>query len=315
MQDNSIAYEKREQQPLSLDSGKGQALTENSKVVLESGISTPQSGRKDESIELASFEVDKNRYGILRRLLRRSNEGKPIDTSPPPDGGVRAWATVALCHMALFTTFGFVQSYGVLQTHYVSALDLPASTVSWIGSLSACLMLVMATFSGRLTDAGYFHQTLAVGTFLQLLGYFTAASAKTYWQLLLSHGVCIGLGDGLVFCPCMSIVGTYFSKHRSLALAICSIGNSVGGLVFAAILQNMIPAVGFPWAMRTCAFIVMASVVPANLILRPRVLKSQDAPLVELRAFTELTYCLFALGMFFTFLGMWVPVFYVSDNL
>jgi hypothetical protein len=52
--------------------------------------------------------------------------------------------------------------------------------------------------------------------------------------------------------------------------------------------------------------------IPANLILRPRNLKKEEAPIVELQAFTELTYCLFAAGMFFTFLGMWVPVFYVS---
>jgi hypothetical protein len=58
----------------------------------------------------------------------------------------------------------------------------------------------------------------------------------------------------------MSVVGTYFSKRRSLALAICAIGNSVGGLVFAAILQNMIPSVGFGWAIRTCGFLVMVSV-------------------------------------------------------
>ncbi|KAF8866460.1 MFS general substrate transporter [Acephala macrosclerotiorum] len=313
MHDNSIVYSKREQQLRSVDAEKGLNLTENSKIINESGASTSRSDREGESHELASLEAEKERNGVLRRLLNRFNEGRPIDTCPPPDGGVRAWVTVVLCHMALFTTFGFVQSYGVLQTHYVSALDLPASTAAWIGSLSACLMMVMATFSGRLTDAGYFHQTLAVGTFLQLLGYFTTAVAKTYWQLLLSHGLCIGLGGGLVFCPCMSIVGTYFSKHRSLALAICAIGNSVGGLAFAAVLRNMIPSVGFPWAMRTCGFIVMASMVPANLILKPRVLKSQDAPLVEWKAFTELTYCLFALGMFFTFLGMWVPVFYLGS--
>lgn len=243
-----------EETGLSSDVGKG--LTE--KIIrspIESRISTPQS---DDIESIGSREgQEKVGHGIFHRLLQRSNTGQPIDTSPPPDGGLRAWATVVLCHFALFTTFGWTQAYGVLQTHYMSALNLPSSSTSWIGSLSACLMLVMSTVSGRLTDAGYFHQTLFIGTCLQILGFFATSVADTYWQLMLSHGVCIGLGGGLVFCPAMSIVGTYFAKKRSLALAICAIGNSVGGLVFAAILQNMIPSVGFGWAMRTCGFLGM----------------------------------------------------------
>ncbi|KAE8452210.1 hypothetical protein EG329_001677 [Mollisiaceae sp. DMI_Dod_QoI] len=310
MHDNNLnQIEKEARASLALDVEK--RLTEKVNSFTDDGISTPLSNQ-----DAGSLEVGKTKHGMswtFRRLLQRSNTGKPIDTSPPPDGGVRAWVTVFLCHMALFTTFGFVQSYGVLQSYYVLALDLPSSTTSWIGSLSACIMMVMSTFSGRLTDAGYFHQTLAMGTCLQLLGYFAASASKTYWQLLLSHGVCIGLGGGLVFCPVVSLVGTYFSRRRTLALAICAIGNSVGGLVFAAILQNMIPSVGFAWAMRTCGFIVMASIVPANLILRPRSLERKKAPLVEWNAFTELTYCLFALGMFFSFLGMWVPVFFLGS--
>jgi MFS family permease len=214
--------------------------------------------------------------------------------------------------MAGFNTFGFVNAYGVLQTYYVSRFHLSPSTTSWIGSLTAFLMFFVSTFSGRLTDAGYFHQTLLLGTVLQLLGFFGASFARTYWQVLLAHGVCIGVGGGLIFIPCLSLVGTYFSKRRSLALAICAVGNSLGGLVFAAILQQLLPKLGYGWAMRVCAFVIMATLVPANFLLKPRSIKRVKAPLIELSAFGEPIYACFSAGMFFSMLGMFVPVFYVS---
>lgn len=173
-------------------------------------------------------------------------------------------------------------------------------------------MLVIGAFSGRLSDAGYFHQLLFLGTALQILGYFTAAISTTYWQILLSHGVCLGIAGGLVFVPTMSIAGTYFSKKRPFALAIVALGNSVGGLVFAAILQNVLPSLGYAWAMRICGFVVMATSIPANYVLKPMKLRRAKGPIIEWGAFKELEYSLFCTAMFLTFMGMWVPVFYVS---
>lgn len=248
----------------------------------------------------------------LNWLLRKSNEGVEIDRAPPPDGGLLAWTIVALATSVGFNTFGFLNACGVLQTHYTETLNLPPSSISWIGSIQAFLQLFMSAFSGRLTDAGYFHQILFIGTAIQLAGVFAAASATTYWQILLSHGVCVGLGGGLILCPSFSLVGTYFAKRRALALSICAIGNSAGGLVFAAILQNMIARAGFAWAMRTCGFVMASTLIPANFLLRPRAIERRPAALFEWSAFGEPAYGLFAAGMFLSFVGQWVPVFYVS---
>jgi hypothetical protein len=52
--------------------------------------------------------------------------------------------------------------------------------------------------------------------------------------------------------------------------------------------------------------------IPANFLLKPRQIKRVKAPLIEWSAFGEPIYACFAAGMFFSMLGMWVPVFYVS---
>jgi MFS family permease len=302
-------------EPHSADVEKGLA----SKNVSEpcTGTTTPLSQTQTTALEIEQNHRSHSKsinlpLTVWKWVTRKSNSLSDIDTNPPPDGGLEAWTITIMAHMAGFNTFGFVNAYGVLQTYYVSHFDLPPSTVSWIGSLSAFLMFFISTFSGRLTDAGYFHQTILLGTVLQLLGFFAASFAKTYWQVLLAHGVCIGVGGGLIFIPAISLVGTYFTKRRSLALAICAVGNSFGGLIFSAVLQSLLPKLGYGWAMRVCGFVIMGSMIPANFLLKPRRIKRNRAPLIEWNAFKEPIYACFSAGMFFCMVGMWIPVFYVS---
>ncbi|KAK0126232.1 hypothetical protein ONS95_007846 [Cadophora gregata] len=305
-----------------IDSEKGLVGEEN--VAIQgsdnSGAAAPLSISDHETSELDNERNQGTSKGLVfgscakfLGLAFKKSHLEPLNNDQPPDGGIKAWTVVFFAHQTGFNTFGFLNAYGVLQNHYVAALHLPPSTISWIGSLNAFLMLVLGAFSGRLSDAGYFHQLLFLGTSLQIIGFFTAAISTTYWQILLSHSLCLGIGGGLIFVPTMSIAGTYFSKKRPFALAIVALGNSVGGLVFAAILQNVLPSLGYSWAMRICGFVVMATSLPANFVLKPMKLRRAKGPIIELGAFKELEYSLFCTAMFLTFMGMWVPVFYLGS--
>jgi len=84
--------------------------------------------------------------------LRTNNS----DTRPPPDGGCAAWFQCGLCHLAIFNTWGYINSYGIFQTYYSTTLGLPPATISWIGSLQIFLLFFIGTWSGRATDAGKF---------------------------------------------------------------------------------------------------------------------------------------------------------------
>lgn len=269
-------------------------------------LNKPQTGKKGRAL------VSVLASQLWRLVTQRSNANLPIDTNPPPDGGVKPWSIVATCHIIGFNTWGFLNCFGVLQSFYVTALNLPPSDISWIGSIQAFFLFFVSAFSGRLSDAGYFHQTLFVGIALQILGVFSASFAKTYWQLLLSQGVCVGIGGGLIYVPALSLVGTYFSKRQSLALSLCAIGNSLGGLVYAAVLQQTLPRFGLGWALRICGFMFAATMIPANFVLKPRAIKRSTGPVVEWAAFKEPPYAFFAAGMIFCMMAMWVPIFYVS---
>ncbi|OTA06442.1 monocarboxylate transporter [Trichoderma parareesei] len=213
---------------------------------------------------------------------------------PPPDGGLEAWLQVLATHLINAMTWGYAASFGVYQLYYVETLGLPSSQVSWIGSVQIFFTYVICAVSGRLADAGYTRETVAVGTFLAVFGSFMTSLAHTYWQIFLAQGVCIGIGLGVAFMPAISVLSSYFDKNRSFALAVSAVGTSVGSVTFPATIQYLTPKVGFAWAVRVAGFIALAMAVVANLLLKPRLPPRKSGPLLELKAFSELPYLFYA---------------------
>ncbi|XXG96428.1 short-chain alcohol dehydrogenase [Hypoxylon texense] len=223
--------------------------------------------------------------------------GRSVDIEPPPDGG-RGWVQVFVGHLALFNTFGWFNSYGIFQDYYTEELHLPLSAVSWTGSVQVFLLACIGMFSGRLFDAGYFRSLIAVGSALQLVAVFTASLATEYWQLFLAQGLCGGLGAGILYCPVIACVATYFSRKRALAIALVTSGGATGGTVFPIIAQQLSDKVGFPWTMRVMGFVFMFNAAVMLVFARTRLPPRPRGPLVEWAAFKELPYAFYTAGAF-----------------
>lgn len=176
----------------------------------------------------ASLELRRTASNVLDRVASRITTRSIRDPPPPPDGGFQAWLQVAMGWIIIFTTWGYVNSFGSFQAYYTEILPEDPSTISWIGSVQVFLTFFIGAFSGRLLDAGLFVPTFFVGGVLQLLGIFMMSLSTKWWQLFLSQGVLTGIGGGIFFCPSMGLIATYFSNRRALAVGITTTGNSVG---------------------------------------------------------------------------------------
>ncbi|RYP76055.1 hypothetical protein DL769_003689 [Monosporascus sp. CRB-8-3] len=243
--------------------------------------------------------------GAVKRVLSRISTKSSWNPGPPPDGGSKAWVT-------FMDTWGVINSFGVFQSYYLSLLGRPPSDISWIGSIQVFLTFFIGTFTGRSTDAGFFRPVLLCGTIFTAIGIFTSSVATEYWQLLLSQGICMGIGSGCLFCPTVSTVSTYFSKKRSLAMGIAASGSATGGLIFPAMARQLLPTVGFGWAVRAIGFVQLATLLFANLFMKSRLPPRRAGSLVEWGAFKELEYTFYAVGMFFNFLGLYFAFYYIS---
>ncbi|KAI1338115.1 riboflavin transporter MCH5 [Xylariaceae sp. FL0016] len=250
--------------------------------------------------------------GAVSRVLSKISTNASWNPGPPPDGGKAAWLMCFFGHIVIMNTWGFINSFGVFQTYYATLLNRPPSDISWIGSIQVFLTFFIGTFTGRLIDAGLLRPVLATGTFFMTLGIFTTSAATEYWQLLLSQGLCMGLGSGCLFCPTISTTSTYFSSKRALALGIVACGSVTGGLVFPAMARQLLPSAGFGWSVRAIGFVQCVTLVFANLFLRSRLPPRRAGRLIEWTAFREPEYALYAAGCFFNFWGLYFAFYYVA---
>lgn len=230
----------------------------------------------------------------------------------PPDGGFNAWFQVALAHLINQNTFGYASSYGIFQGYYTETLKYSASTVAWIGTVNLCLLYLVGVFSGRAMDTGYYRACTAAGLFLQLVGVFMTSISTKYWQLMLAQGICQGIGNGLLFCPAVANVATYFSvRKRALAVSFVACGGATGGMIFPAIAQSLLHRIGFGWTLRVMGLVMLFNTILVVLFSRTRLPPKPAAPLLDWEAFRELAFVLYCLGIFLVFLGTWIPYYFI----
>jgi MFS family permease len=143
-----------------------------------------------------------------------------------------------------FVTWGLITSFGIFQSTYEEMLHESPSTISWIGTLQIFTLLLVGTLSGRASDAGLVHEAVLIGTSLIVIGMFVTSVASQYYQLLLAQGIVIGLGMGILYMPGLSVPSSYFKAKKPLAVAIIASGAGSGGLVYPAMVQQLLPRVG-----------------------------------------------------------------------
>ena len=228
----------------------------------------------------------------------------------------KAWSQVVAGHLLNYLAWGVAASFGVYQLYYEETTGLPSSQISWIGSLQLFLSFATCSVSGRLADAGYCRHLIITGCTIITTGSLVTSWCHTYWQIFLCQGLYTGFGFGLVFMPGVKIISSCFEKKRSLALAVSAAGGGMGSLVFPAILQYLAPVIGFPWAIRCSAAVMLVISIVANLFLRPPppiTNKLVLDRLFDFRAFYEGVYLLFAIGNFCYFIALYFGFYYVSE--
>lgn len=260
----------------------------------------------------ASTESGGRKGAVLQEVASKATARSGQDPGPPPDGGLKAWLQVAMGFLVLFTTWGWLNSFGAFQTYYTSTLTESPSTISWIGSIQVWLTFFISACSGRLLDAGLFLPTLFVGSVLQLVGIFLMSLSTQYWHLMLTQGVLTGLGGGIIFCPSIGLIATYFQDNRALAIGLTTLGNSVGGMIYPLIVRELLPEIGFPWTARVLGFVNLACLCLAMCFMRPRLPPRKSGPIVDWKAFKEPVFVLYASGLFFAMSSLYFTLYYVS---
>ena len=186
---------------------------------------------------------------IDEKVARTDPPATEVSASAPhtiPDGGLWAWLNVLGAWLVLGATFGYVSSFGVYQSYYAFKLfpEKSSSDISWLGRQATCLchfgpsltrgrsvqlffQFALGAVSGQLFDRGYFRHLLAAGSALCVFSLFMLSLCTEYYQAFLAQAIGIGLANGLLFLPAVTVQSHWWMKRRALAMGVVVTGSSV----------------------------------------------------------------------------------------
>ncbi|KAF2709681.1 MFS general substrate transporter [Pleomassaria siparia CBS 279.74] len=244
---------------------------------------------------------------------------EPLPLSHPsmfPEGGRDAWLALLGAFCCLFCSFGWINCVGVFQNYYQSnqLKDYTPSTVAWITSCEIFIMFFPGPIVGFFYDNYGPRYLLIFGTFMHVFGIMMTSLSSEYYQFILSQGICSPLGLNCIFNAGASSVPTWFFKKRGAAYGVMAAGSGLGGIIFPIMASHLIPQVGFGWAMRICAFLILALMIVAMFTVRSRLPPTPRklALSVFLEPFTDIRFNLLTFSSFLFFMAIFIPINFIE---
>lgn len=140
-----------------------------------------------------------------------------------------------------------------------------------------------------------------------------ASISTKYYQFLLSQGVCSAIGVAAVFQPALSCIMGWFDKKRGVAYGLLSTGSSLGGVIFPIMVNRLINKVGYGWAMRSSAFLILALLLIAIVTVKARSTHGRT-PLSRaqmVKPFLDVPFLAAAIGLGLMAFGIYIPIDYL----
>ncbi|KAK9328558.1 major facilitator superfamily domain-containing protein [Lipomyces starkeyi] len=231
-----------------------------------------------------------------------------------PNGGFISWLQVSGSFILFFNSWGISNTFGAFENYYVGVQlsNKTASDIAWIGSIQSFLLLIIGVVTGPVFDQGYFRLLVIIGSFLTVFGMMMTSLCTQYWQVILAQAVVTGLGSGCLFVPSVAVLPQYFTTKRIVATGISASGSSLGGVIYPIIFHRLQPRIGFGWATRIIAFIMLGTQAYALAVMKVRTKSADRRKFFDATVFHDPTYMAFTVVVFFGFVGVYIPFYYIE---
>ena len=136
-------------------------------------------------------------------------------------------------------------------------------------SMIAFLWMGVSSFAwGAASDRYGTRAVVLAGGLLLGIGLACASRAAELWQFQLLFGTLVGIAAGSAYTPLIALTTHWFTRHRSLAVALVSVGLGIGALTVAPLATWIIVEHGWRTAMLVLGGLAWVVVVPAALLVR-----------------------------------------------
>jgi MFS family permease len=261
------------------------------------------------------------RQPLLRNRTEEQIRAHQVTTSAndeqdyPIDQGTTAWLQVLGGFILFANSWGLPNTFGVFQTYYIDTLlpEHDAAAIAWIGSIQLFFTTIGCLPGGVLLDRGYLRSLVAVGTGLEVSALILTSFLKSYWSILFAQGVCMGVGSGLLALIPVAVLAMFFEKKRMVATGLASTGASVAGIAYTLSMRSLFTSVGFAWAVRIFALIILVTNIVAFAVVRLQRQYGSKGSNFGFHHFKDLPYTVFV-GAFTLFVASsFVPFFFIQE--
>jgi sugar phosphate permease len=182
------------------------------------------------------------------------------------------WYIVAASFLANFAyTEQFSAAYGVFITHLAADMGWGRTALAGVKTMARLVEAVMAPLIGPRIDRYGARWFMVGGGVVMAASFFLAASLQELWQLYLYFGF-IGAVGGVCLGGFVTTVtiANWFIVRRGRAVALATMGISVGTMVLPLLTSGMIDALGWRATWFVFGFGVMLLALPAGIVVRRR---------------------------------------------
>ncbi|KAJ6069231.1 hypothetical protein N7499_011118 [Penicillium canescens] len=217
-----------------------------------------------------------------------------------PDGGLRSWSVVLGSFLLLMSSFGVMNTTGILQNYFAShqLSKYSASAVGWIPGLFTFFGLSVSVQVGPMFDRYGPTGILIAGTAIYVTGLMLLAESHEYWHFVLTLGVMSGIGAALLSTVALASVPQWFDRKAGLAIGISMAGAGLGGVLFPLMLRAGFSKLGYKWTIRLLAFVALALCVVATFLVKARLPKGRSKSTVNLRSLKDARFTWLTVGIF-----------------
>jgi hypothetical protein len=123
----------------------------------------------------------------------------------------------------------------------------------------------------------------------------------------------MGIGSGLLALIPVAVLAMFFEKKRMLATGLASTGASVAGIAYTLSMRSLFTSVGFSWAVRIFALLILATNAIAFAVMRLQQQYGSKGSKFGFYHFKDLPYTVFV-GAFTLFVASsFVPFFFIQE--
>lgn len=138
-----------------------------------------------------------------------------------------------------------VSIFGLLFSQHLTDLGQTTIGVALVMNLNSVVLNLSGLLTGPAIKATSPRTVHFIGSLLTGSGLILSSFTTSLWQLLLSYGVFVGLGLGLISSSTFIAVNSYFSLKRGRAVGLALAGTGLGQMLMPQIIGFLLNKYGF----------------------------------------------------------------------